>query len=67
MSTPYAYLASDPSKTPVDPNSEPEGTKMIMVSSTGRDIPFTVGKRVVNSPTVVDTAYTHYRNRPEGV
>ncbi len=50
MATPFVYVDGDTHKTPVDPSTEPVGTKLVLVNSKGRDIHFIKGKTVVTDP-----------------
>lgn len=49
--TSFIYVTGDASKTPVDPKSQPLGTKLTLVTKQGREIPLVAGQLTENDPS----------------
>ena len=66
MSAPFYYVDGDRNKTPVDLSTQPQGTAMVLVPADGaREIHFTVGKTMTNSPSVIADRFNKTRQHPD--
>jgi len=65
MATPFIYLQSDRTKTPVVLADQPQGTQLVQVTAGGREIPFTVGKKVTNTMETIQARFASSRRHPD--
>ena len=60
----FIYADGDATKTPVDPAAQPVNAKLVLVTESGREVPFLAGKRMSNDADAVKAAFAAARANP---